>query len=237
MTVEDIREAPASRSAVGQVVNGVLELLERGKIVPGQRLVEVDLCERFGVGRNSVREAFQRLASYGVIEIKRNKGAMIRDLTIDEAFDILEVNQALTALTARVAARAVGRGADTRRLKTALDAVSVAQAGGDDSAITSAVREFQLAELQVVDNDELRRYLTSMHVHALRAHFFRHVYRWLYADIRGLGEAILASDEVRAEAYGRSFIGKGIRILRNSTQGLPGSISLTAMETFLPLPG
>lgn len=107
---------------------------------------------------------FERMVSQRPLQ-----GVVAVALFIDEAFDILEVNQVLTALTARVAARAVGRGAGTRRLKAALDAVSVAQDGGDDAAIAGAVREFLLAELQIVDNDELRRFLTSMRVLPLLA--------------------------------------------------------------------
>lgn len=205
--------------------------------MPGQRLIESDLCDLFGVGRNTVREAFQRLASYGVIDTKRNRGATIRTLNIEEALDILEVNQALTALTARVAARAVRRGRDARRLRTALEAVAAVHPSADDAVILSAIKEFQLAELQLVDNLELRRYLTTMHLHAVRAQFLRHIYRWLYDDVCALGEAILAGKEPEAEACAFAFVQHEILILKKSARGMSGATALGDVERFIPLGG
>jgi DNA-binding GntR family transcriptional regulator len=58
-----VTAGPASRSASDSVFFGIMNGLELGTFVPGQRLVETDLVEQFGVGRNSVREALQRLAA------------------------------------------------------------------------------------------------------------------------------------------------------------------------------
>lgn len=43
--------------------------------MPAQRLVEMELASQYGVGRNSVREALQRLEAEGIVELFRNRGA------------------------------------------------------------------------------------------------------------------------------------------------------------------
>src|SRR5580693_8157934 len=92
-------------SASQAVVEGVIAALGEGRLSPGQRLVEADLCLRFGVGRNAVREALQRLVSEGVVELSRHKGATIREISPEQALQVLELTELLVGLAARAAAR------------------------------------------------------------------------------------------------------------------------------------
>jgi hypothetical protein len=77
-----------------------------GDYVPGQRLVEADLCARFGVNRARVRSAFQQLAAEGLVEIQRNRGARVREFSLGEAIEITEVRRVVEGLGAARAARA-----------------------------------------------------------------------------------------------------------------------------------
>jgi DNA-binding GntR family transcriptional regulator len=78
----------------------------RGEYLPGERLVEAQLCERLGVSRFNVRTALQDLAAEGLIEVERNKGAHVRKVSLAEAIEITEVRMVLEGL---VAARAAER--------------------------------------------------------------------------------------------------------------------------------
>ncbi|MGC9537516.1 GntR family transcriptional regulator [Streptomyces sp. UG1] len=86
----------------------------RGTLVPGQRLVEVDMCERFAASRSIVRLALRRLAADGLVEIRRNRGACVRAVSLTEAVHVLEARAALEGL---VAARAAER-ADRAQVET-----------------------------------------------------------------------------------------------------------------------
>jgi DNA-binding GntR family transcriptional regulator len=80
-----------------------------GEYAPKQRLVEVDLCERFGTSRFVLRAALQELAAQGLVEFQRNRGARIREVSLPEAIEITEVRILLEGLLAARAAERVTR--------------------------------------------------------------------------------------------------------------------------------
>ncbi len=49
----------------------------RGIWKPGERLQERLLCQRFGISRSPLREALQVLASEGLLDLLRNRGAVV----------------------------------------------------------------------------------------------------------------------------------------------------------------
>ena len=75
-----------------------------GEFAPRQRLVEIDLCERFGTSRFILRSALQELAAQGLVEFQRNRGARVRDVSLAEAIEITEVRMVLEGLCAAKAA-------------------------------------------------------------------------------------------------------------------------------------
>ena len=84
-----------------------------GEYAPRQRLVEIDLCERFGTSRFILRSALQELAAQGLVEFQRNRGARVRDVSLAEAIEITEVRILLEGLLAARAAERVTK-ADAR---------------------------------------------------------------------------------------------------------------------------
>jgi DNA-binding GntR family transcriptional regulator len=97
-----------------------------GEFAPRQRLVEVDLCERFGTSRFILRASLQELAAQGLVEFQHNRGARVRDVSLAEAIEITEVRILLEGLLAARAAQRVTRSeatmlrAITRDMRTAV---------------------------------------------------------------------------------------------------------------------
>src|SRR5437870_3894500 len=57
------------------VVEQLREAIYSGRIRPGQRLAgERQLCEQFGVGRPTLREALRSLEAVGIIDVRPGKG-------------------------------------------------------------------------------------------------------------------------------------------------------------------
>jgi len=91
----------------GAVLDALRDAILAGEFAAGQRLVEVDLCERFGCSRFSVRAAIPVLASEGLVDVQRHRGARVRVIPLQEAIEITEVRRLLEGLTAARAAQRV----------------------------------------------------------------------------------------------------------------------------------
>lgn len=88
------------------VVDAVRQRILRGELVPGQRLVEAEVCELLGASRGTVRTALMDLEHEGLVERIANRGARVRVVPVDEALQIVEVRMVVEALcVARAAER------------------------------------------------------------------------------------------------------------------------------------
>ncbi|MBO0822925.1 MAG: GntR family transcriptional regulator [Actinobacteria bacterium] len=99
-----IAEDPRT-SVVGEIRAAILQ----GDFAPNQRLVETDLCERFSTSRFIARAALQELSAQGLVEFQRNRGARVRDISLDEAIEITQVRKLLEGFEAARAAERVSR--------------------------------------------------------------------------------------------------------------------------------
>jgi DNA-binding FadR family transcriptional regulator len=68
------------KSAVDSVVDRITGEIISGELSPGDRLLtEPELSAKYGVGRNSVREAIKQLQAFGVLYIKRADGTYVTE--------------------------------------------------------------------------------------------------------------------------------------------------------------
>jgi len=102
---------PADDAKAQDARDALRDAILSGEYLPGERLVEAQLCERFGISRFTVRAALQDLAADGLVKVERNRGAHVRKVTLDEAVEITEVRMVLEGL---VAARAAARVTDAQ---------------------------------------------------------------------------------------------------------------------------
>ncbi|MFQ5857028.1 MAG: FadR/GntR family transcriptional regulator [Anaerolineae bacterium] len=114
----DFRSIPKLPSIPEVVFEEIQRLIAEGELRPGDRLPsEMELAERFGVGRSSVREAMRALQLLGAIEVIQGKGTFVREpgilpLVIDWTrinqigviSEVMEARQFMEVLLAQLAA-------------------------------------------------------------------------------------------------------------------------------------
>ena len=88
-TVEN--SAPEVVSARDRAYQGIRAGILKGDFPPGSFIEEAMACEVTGVSRSPVREALNRLAAEGYLELHRRRGAMVRRLSATELRDLYEV--------------------------------------------------------------------------------------------------------------------------------------------------
>src|ERR1700751_760948 len=87
------------------VYDALAEMIASGSLKPGQHLVESELAEHLGVSRQPIREALQRLAVEGWVELRPAYGAYVHVPTAEEVAQLLGVRSVLEAYSAREAAQ------------------------------------------------------------------------------------------------------------------------------------
>ena len=86
----EISNAPLSTSLLGKIQKDILT----GKLRPGQKLTEQELCKAYGVSRTPVREALRQLETDGLVENILNRGAFVVGMTEQDYRDMFELRKA-----------------------------------------------------------------------------------------------------------------------------------------------
>lgn len=188
-------EAGGPAGSVQHVYRGILGDLEQGRMVPGQRLVETELAERFGVGRNAVREAMQRLAARGVVDLSRHRSPAIRRLDDAETIEVLDVARALSSLVLHTAALRYVPDRHEAALAEAEALLNSAAEDDDIAGFSRARRAFYRVLLDIGGNRELQRLFPAIGMHIIYAQYQTRQLRGIrLADYRAMIEAVRAGD-------------------------------------------
>lgn len=148
--IEILKSKSLSSALQEQIEHMILD----GQFAPGDRINEYALGTRFGISRGPIREACRALAEKGLVELKPNRGAFVRNLAPRELEELYELRAGLFALAARLAAERIS----SSQLKILHDFVDRME----DLAKTGAVDEyfpinleFHAAVLKAAGNERL----------------------------------------------------------------------------------
>lgn len=160
--------APLREQVIAMTRTAILEFQLR----PGQRLIERELIERFGVSRTTIREALRDLAAEGLVTVVPQKGAMVSIPSRDEAADLYDIRAHLESLAVeRFATRATAD--QISRLGCAVDELVGASYEVEPStqAILHAKDDFYEVLIEGAGSEALKQLLVSLQarVRVLRA--------------------------------------------------------------------
>ncbi|WP_089178165.1 GntR family transcriptional regulator [Bosea sp. AS-1] len=166
---------------------------------PGMKLPEDSIGEQLGVSRTLVREAFNRLAVEGLVELTPNKGASVAYPTLEEARDVFEVRRGLERL---VAENLAGRLTAAQAAELEAHVRQEEKAHGQDGPESIRLSgEFHIKLAEMTGNALLLRYVqeSSSRCSLILAIYGRpHSSECAVSEHRQLIEALRAGDAARA---------------------------------------
>ncbi|MFT7058929.1 MAG: DNA-binding GntR family transcriptional regulator [Pseudorhodobacter sp.] len=117
----------------------ILEAIDAGVYKPGDRLVESELAERFGVSRTPVREALQRLETQSMLS-RDGRSLIVASLDHNQLAELYAVRTELEGLAARLAARHATE--EEQRVLRIMVNEDRALLGGDPRQLSRANKRF-----------------------------------------------------------------------------------------------
>ncbi len=157
-------------NTVARVSDTLEEQIVLGALHPRERLVEDDLCERFALKRHVVRQVLAELEQRGLVERRKNIGALVKSYTPEEVMDLYGVREILETSAAQRISLPVPeeRLAELRKIQQAHDA---AAAAGDMRAVFRSNMAFHRTFFALSDNraltEAIREY--ERRTHAIRS--------------------------------------------------------------------
>lgn len=108
--MDDNRSSAANRYSLSAQVRDAIEgKIATGELAPGDRIVEARIATELHVSSIPVREAIRELVAKRVLEYVVHKGARVREVSMAETIDALEVKAVLEALAARLAGKNIAK--------------------------------------------------------------------------------------------------------------------------------
>ena len=86
----EVSNAPMSTSLLAKMQRDILT----GEMKPGQKIVEQELCRKYGVSRTPIREALRQLETDGLVENILNRGAFVIGMSDQDYEDMFELRKA-----------------------------------------------------------------------------------------------------------------------------------------------
>ena len=175
------------------LVAALQEDIVLGRLAPGARLVEEELTQRFHTKRHVLREAFIELERFGLIERRPNRGASVRQLTLEDVNHIYAVREILERAAA---ARMVFDKKHYQAIEAAQERHDAAVEAGDAKAVFRANFEFHDTLFAACGNpylaaaiDDFRRKTHVVWSYAIvKPEYFRNAQREHRAMLRALRE-------------------------------------------------
>lgn len=139
-----------------QIVDNIHDAVWRGILKPGDRLVETELAQQFGVSRAPVREAIAELVAEGLLVKKDRQGTFVRSLSPRYIVELYTYRACLEEMAARVVARS-GNAEGFARLEECVARIREAIDAHDEVGVLQADFGFHRIMVELAGHEMLLR--------------------------------------------------------------------------------
>lgn len=175
-------------SAVDEARSALCTMLSTGELSPSQRLPgELELCERFGLSRSSLREAQKMLVAVGVLDSQPGGRLTVSDMSAPKLMTglsmvvpllplerLLELFALRQVLEAHTTALATARMSDEQLADLRGLADEVAGLDVDDPCFEERDQEFHLRIIQAAGDPMIQALLETIHHRGADYHLLAH---------------------------------------------------------------
>ena len=183
-----------------QVEHVLRQAIMSGRLAPGARLIERELCESLSVSRSSVREALRRLEAEKLVSIVPHKGPIVAVISKQEATEVYAIRGLLEGFAAAEFTRHAPDAA-IAQFVAAVPALKAAALSGEKDNVLKAKGHLYDIMLNHCGNALIKEILTSLYsrVNLLRATSLMHPDR-LPASLREIDKLAKAIKSRNPEA-------------------------------------
>ncbi len=211
----------------GEAVARIRDLIVEGRLEPGSKVSEKQLCELFGISRTPLREALKVLATEGLIVLLPNRGARVAEVTGKDMAELFPVMGALEGLAGELACARI-TDAEIAEIRARHHEMLAHHSRGDRASYFVANQAIHEAIVAAARNGVLTAMYDSSRGRIRLARFMANVTRERWDEaVREHGD-ILAALEQRDGDRLRSILQGHIR---NTYQAVAASVDLAARST------
>lgn len=180
MLGKKIKEMEFQTDVLSSQVSKILsEAILEGVLEGGQKLVETEIQEMFGISRSPLREAIRDLEKKGLVTIIPRRGAFVRRVTIKDIEDIFPVRANLEALAVKLAHANISP-EDLGEMRDVLDRMREAVESDDTKSYWRHHSTFHEIYINASRNHVLIETLSRLRLHSL---WYRFSYKYYEEDL------------------------------------------------------
>lgn len=200
------------------VFNTLREAILRGELVPGERLMELQLAAKLGVSRTPIREAIRMLEQEGLAITIPRKGAIVAGMTEKDMQDVLEIREALEELSVQVACDKI-TAEEIEQLRENMKNFEDSLRSGDLKKMAQADVEFHDVIYQATHNPKLISMLNNLReqMYRYRVEYLKNPqnHEQLLREHEAIYKGILEKDKVTVTDMIRKHISNQVDVVKH----------------------
>lgn len=153
-----------------QAYNAIKRLIITCELRPGEVLSEPALSTQLDIGRTPIRQAIDRLLGDGLVEVMPRKGTIVKPVSLDEIFNVIDVRVVNETFCVRVAAAQAGAEV-AAQLRRNLDAMLAAARQREIEMIAGLDQQFHALIAGATRNPVMSDLLRNLHERSARMWF------------------------------------------------------------------